>query len=205
MQFVLIYLFIAVVFLVAGAKSGSLTYVLNFLMIYSVILGSTILLSSMSMDEAVSFYRFTLTTPIGIKKIIKSKFILLIISIIVGIMGSLIFFGLLSLLPLYGNEEIAWNEIVISMSVFMIGDCFVVPIMFKVGAEKTRYIYIITMFVLALLIMGCVNLCEMAGVSLEGVDRLPDMVFSVIAVAVVVFSLVISYLVTLKVVKNKEW
>lgn len=204
-QFVFIYLFIACAFSAAGAESGSITSVMSFMMIYSVVFGSTVLLSSMSMDEAVSFYRFALTTPLGIKKLVKSKFVLLLLTIFTGAAVGLLTCGVLYLLPLSWNGPIDWTGIIAVMSLFILCDSVMVAVAFKKGAEKARYIYIIVMFALAVVIFGIGKICEGNGIFLEILNRLPAVFFAVTAVFASALSIIISYFVTLRVVRKKEW
>lgn len=204
-QFVFIYLFIAFAFSAAGTESGSMTFVMSSMMIYSVVLGSTVLLSSMSMDEAVSFYRFALTTPVGIKKIVKSKFVLLLLTVFIGVSVSLVTCGVLYMLPFSWSGSIEWTEIITVMSLFIIGDSAMVVIMFKKGVEKARYIYIIIMLALAVFVFGSAKICEMRGVSLDFLDRLPDMSLAIIGIFSAALSIIISYFATLRAVRKKEW
>ena len=204
-QFVFIYLFIACAFSASAMESGSVSYVLTFLLTYSVILGSTVLLSSMSMDEGVSFYRFALTTPVGIRKIVKAKYVLLLMTIAAGVFVSLLIFGALSLLPAFTGEKIEWSGIIAAMALFVIGDNFMIAVMFKKGVEKARYIYIIIMFALAVIVFGCAKICEIKGISFRILEQLPDVFLSFIAALVAALSMVISYFVTLRIVRNKEW
>ena len=204
-QFVFIYLFIACAFSASAAESGSVSFVLTSMMIYSVVFGSTVLLSSMSMDEAVSFNRYALTTPLGIKKIVKAKFVLLLLTIAVGVFVSLLICGALSLLPAFKGEMIEWSAIIAAMALFLIGDSFMIAVMFKKGVEKARYIYIIIMFALAVFVFGCAKICEMKGISFRILEQLPDVFLSFIAAAVAALSMLISYFVTLRIVRKKEW
>ena len=204
-QFVFIYLFIACAFSVSAVESGSVSFVLSSMMIYSVVLGSTVLLSTMSMDEAVSFYRFALTTPVGIRKMVKAKYVLLLMTIASGAFVSLLLCGALSLLPAFDGEAIEWSVIVAAMALFVIGDSVMVAVMFKKGVEKARYIYIIIMFALAVIVFGCAKICEMKGISFRVLKQLPDAFLSFIAALVAILSMIISYFVTLRIVRNKEW
>ena len=100
---------------------------------------------------------------------------------------------------------IEWSAIIAAMALFLIGDSFMIAVMFKKGVEKARYIYIIIMFALAVFVFGCAKICEMKGISFRILDQLPDILISFIAAAVAVLSMVISYFVTLRIVRNKEW
>ena len=204
-QFVCIYIFIAFAFSAAGTESGSMTFVLSSMMIYSVVLGSTVLLSSMSMDEAVSFYRFALTTPVGIKKIVKSKYALLLLTVFTGTAVSLLTCGVMYMLPFTWSEPIEWTGIIAAMSLFLIGDSMMVVVMFKKGVEKAIYIYIIIMFALAVFVFGSAKICEMKGISLEILNQVPDLMLAAMSVLAAALSMVISYFVTLRVVRKKEW
>ena len=71
--------------------------------------------------------------------------------------------------------------------------------------EKARYIYIIIMFALAVFVFGCAKICEMKGISFRILEQLPDVFLSFFAAAVAALSMLMSYFVTLRIVRNKEW
>ena len=66
-------------------------------------------------------------------------------------------------------------------------------------------VYIIIMFALAVFVFGCAKICEMKGISFRILEQLPDVFLSFFAAAVAALSMLMSYFVTLRIVRNKEW
>lgn len=187
----------------------------SFIVTYLLVIGNTMLLSTSSMDEAVSFNRFALTMPVSRKTLVQAKYILLVIIEIGVLLIGLITAALVDLSSYHINgtarwlqTNFEWSGIIILFSLFMLISCVTLPAVFKLGVEKARHIYMISMLGLAVLFFGGLKLCQMAGISLEFLDHLeeiPTKKVTVLLLAVCVWALVISYRVSLRMVRNKEW
>jgi len=187
----------------------------SFVITYLLVIGNTLLLSTSSMDEAVSFNRFALTMPVNRKMLVQSKYILLFL-----IEAGVLFFGIiigvivdLSSFQIHGaarwtKESFEWPGIITLFALFMIISCITLPAVFKLGVEKARHIYMMTLFGLAILVFGGLKLCQVAGISLDFLNHLeeiPEGEIIAVLLAVCVGAAIISYQVSLKMVENKEW
>ena len=56
----------------------------SFVSMYSILLGGMLVLSTLTMDEAVNFNRWALTTPVGVRGLIGAKYVLLVCTVGVG-------------------------------------------------------------------------------------------------------------------------
>ncbi len=176
-----------------------------FISIYMLILGGMLVLSSMSTDETVHFNRLALTMPISPATLVKSKYILLVITMGTGtILACLINTICLQFL----NKWISgfdWQGMVLTAVLFIATYSITLPIIFKMGVEKARYVYIGVMLGLALVVLGTASLLEKLGISLGEIEEVNDIYFIIGLVGISVLVLVISYLCSLKVIKKKEW
>lgn len=179
----------------------------RFIAIYLLILGGMLVLSSMSIDENVHFDRLALTMPISPKMLVKSKYILLIISMGCGTIIAI----LLSIIcqSIFGNwmAGLEWQGMLVTAALFVAAYSITLPVIFKIGVEKARYIYIAVMLAFALIILGAVSLLEKLGINVEQymISDTDSSFLILIIVGISALALVISYLCSLKVIKKKEW
>lgn len=176
---------------------------MSFLVIYAIILGGMLLLSTLTMDEAVHFDRWTVTTPIGAKGMVQEKYALLFLAEIAGIAaGFLLHLIMVKLFDCVG--AFAWEGLLITAAVFLGAYAVMLPVNFKMGVEKARYVYIGTTFSMVAALVGAFRLLERLGISPENlVEASPVLKIAVIVFCVLTYA--VSYAVSLKVVKNREW
>lgn len=178
----------------------------SFLAMYSILLGGMMVLSVMSMDEAVHFNRYALTMPISVKTLVKEKYVLVCICIGAGSLLALIVEVIAMSTPWYeGTAE--WIMINCLSSFFLIVYNITLPIIFKYGVEKARYAYMAVMLVMGAVIGISVYLTRNTTVMLfDGVPHLVDNLLLTGGLWILdAIILVISYQVSLKAVRNKEW
>lgn len=178
----------------------------SFLAMYSILLGGMMVLSVMSMDEAVHFNRYALTMPISVKTLVKEKYVLVCICIGAGSLLALIVEAIAMSTPWYeGTAE--WIMINCLSSFFLIAYTITLPIIFKYGVEKARYAYMAVMLVMGAVIGISVYLTRNTTVMLfDGVPHLVDNLLLTGGLWILdAIVLVISYQVSLKAVRNKEW
>lgn len=178
----------------------------SFLAMYSILLGGMMVLSVMSMDEAVHFNRYALTMPISVKTLVKEKYVLVCICIGAGSLLALIVEAIAMSTPWYeGTAE--WIMINCLSSFFLIVYTITLPIIFKYGVEKARYAYMAVMLVMGAVIGISVYLTRNTTVMLfDGVPHLVDNLLLTGGLWIIdAIVLVISYQVSLKAVRNKEW
>lgn len=178
----------------------------SFLATYSILLGGMLVLSIMSMDEAVHFNRYALTMPISVKTLIKEKYMLTCIGIASGSLVALLVECIAVLTP-WHEGMIEWVSMAAMSTFFLLAYTISLPFIFKYGVEKARYIYIVIMVGMGGAIFGIAYVIKDTPVML--LEWAPSALSVVILVgimlAVDVAAVVISYRASLKVVEKKEW
>lgn len=177
----------------------------SFVSMYSILLGGMLVLSTLTMDEAVNFNRWALTTPVGVRGLIGAKYVLLVCTVGVGTgFGFLLNVALGAFLGGVQWEEVESLPIVAAL--FFIAYSITLPISFKIGVEKSRYIYILILSGIGAAVFGLVKVLNRLGI-LEEIDGSEAAYFAVILgmLVVSVLVLVISYRICIRVVRNKEW
>lgn len=178
----------------------------TFMIIYCVIMCGSIIMSTMSYDESVSFNRFALTMPVNIKMLVRAKYILMWLIVLVASGAAALLNVCLSSFLNGAGQAFEWSGIVAAVSVFMVANSISLPVMFKVGVEKARYIYILCMLLAGGGTAGIVYLIEKMGISLEQLEEIvPEVSVNIIFIAIAVVSMVISYFASVKVACRKEW
>lgn len=188
----------------------------SFIVTYLLVMGNTLILSTSSMDEAVSFNRFALTMPVSRKMLVQSKYFLMLMVELAALLIGLLLGALVNMnpYPLQGTSRwvssgnFEWTGIISLFVLFTLVGCVTMPAVFKFGVEKARHVYMISMLGLAVLVFGGFKLCQVAGISLDFLNRLEEMPSEgllAIMLAVCVGAVAVSYRVSLKAIRNKEW
>lgn len=177
----------------------------SFLSMYAILLGGMLVLTTMSTDEMVHFDRYALTMPVSIKTIIKAKYAILLLFIGLGIFLGALFEWIGRTLPiLEGNKGWEWQSLVLIATVFLITYDITFPILFKLGIEKARFVYIAVMMVLGAAMYGAIKLFGMEDVQLAGSGLAGIKTFGIL-VLINAAALWVSYRASLMAVKNREW
>lgn len=178
----------------------------SFLSMYAILLGGMMVISIMSMDEAVHFNRYALTMPINVRTLIKEKYVMTCICIAAGSLVALIIEGVAMLTP-WNEGIVEWVTLAVMSSFFLIAYAVTLPFIFKFGVEKARYIYIFVMLIMGAVIVGGVYITKDTPVMmLEGVPEALDILIILgILLLLDVVAVSISYRISLRVVRDKEW
>lgn len=194
-----------VLFLVLMAAWSIMVHNISFVATYIMVLGSSLILSTTSMDELVSFNRFAVTMPIDGKKIVKSKYTVLFLTVGLGEVLVWLFDRAVNLLADGKMEMIDGEGMIVMVALFLSANAISIPVMFKVGVTKSRYTYIVVMITIGFIILGGYKASEMAGIPIDdmlnGIESMLNLITSVIAVLIVI----VSYLISVKIVQKKEW
>ena len=180
----------------------------SFLIGYAVVLSSMLVLSSMSMDENVSFNRYALTMPLSCKSVVKAKYLLLILTTGCGVLFGVLFHLIMTMAIWKSGWEDAGSGAVAILGIItvcIIGNTVTLPIMFRYNAEKARYVYIVVMLGVTLLVTGIAKVLDMAGVPIEVVESLPFVWLIVGMIIICLLALLLSYWTSLKMAEKKAW
>lgn len=177
----------------------------SFGVMYAMLLGGMLVLTTMSTDEASHFNQFALTMPINASELVKAKYALLVLSIGGSTIFGFIINELTAAIPFF-EEGFDTVGILAAGSVFMITYAITLPIIYKLGIEKARYTYIVVLIALAALIIGGVKLISLAvGVPIEQLPSPKEWQIVVLLIGIDIVSLIVSFQVSLKVLSQKEW
>lgn len=180
----------------------------SFVSIYIVVMGGTILLSTLNMDEGVRFNRFALTMPVSVEKLILAKYLFLVMIIGAGTGISLLFNWITGVLFTDMTQVYAmdWQSILTTAMVFVLGYAVVLPASLRYGVEKGRNVYICTMLLFGGAVIGLVRIGGKS--SMMDIDTLLTEKIALVTIFLVILCVVvlmISYLICIKLVKKKEW
>ncbi len=160
-------------------------------------MGSMIVLTSMNYDEYQKWDRYALTMPITPKDIVRSKYLLLFISDTIAFLAS----GMTRTL----SSSSVWMASAACMGIFYTIFSIIIPVGYKYGIEKSRYIMIVIFMIPTLGFVAIANLVEKSGMQLpDNVEQyiVPTAVLAVVLIVVIV---TIAYKTSVKIMENKEY
>lgn len=178
----------------------------SFFAMYAILLGGMMTFSIMSMDEAVHFERYALTMPISVKTLIKEKYAMTCICVAIGTLLAVLIECIAMLTPWHeGASE--WVSLAVMSTIFLLGYTISLPIIFKYGVEKARYIYMAVMGGMAVVVVGVVHFAKDTPVMLYEATPsvLSSLLLAGILLAVDAVTVAVSYQVSIRVVRGKEW
>ncbi len=178
---------------------------ISFVAIYVMVLGSSMVLSTTSMDEAVSFHKFAVTMPVNARTLVKSKYVILFLTVGVGELLVWLFSVAANLLPTGSMEIVGMEGMIVTGCLFISANAASIPVMLKVGVTKSRYTYLIVMVVIWGVILGGYKASKLAGFSFD--DMLTEMEWALNLTAVILAAVIVavSYFISVKIVQKKEW
>lgn len=177
----------------------------SFIYVFAIMMGAMVILSVVSLDEAVSFNCFALTMPVNVRTLIKEKYLFFIITTGIGIGVSLIINLIMMLLSFQAFMTFGWRELLPVLTVFAVGTAIALPVIFSKGVEKGRYAYIAAMLGMGAVICIGGRWCTHNGISLDELETMPGILYGGIFALICIISLGISYFVSIAVTKNKQW
>lgn len=178
----------------------------SFFAMYAILLGGMMTFSIMAMDEAVHFDRYALTMPISVKTLIKEKYAMTCICVATGTLLAVLIECIAMLTPWHeGATE--WISLAIMSTFFLLAYTISLPIIFKYGVEKARYIYIAVMGGMAVVVVGIVHFAKDTPVMLYEVTPAVPFLLLLAGILLAVDAVVVaaSYQVSVRVVRGKEW
>lgn len=194
-----------VLFLVLMAAWSIMVHNISFVATYIMVLGSSLILSTTSMDESVSFNRFAVTMPIDGKKIVKSKYTVLFLAVGLGEVLVWLFDRAVNLMADGKMEMIDGEGMIVMVALFLSANAISIPVMFKVGVTKSRYTYIVVMITIGFIILGGYKASEMAGIPIDDMLNSIESMLNLITSVIAVFIVIVSYLISVRIVQKKEW
>ncbi len=172
-------------------QNRDLAFLSGMLMILSVMLSIT----SISFDERAKWDKYALTMPLSRRQLVFSKYILNLLSITAG---CLIIFAVLPLLGGFGQENLLILAATSGAALLM--NSLLLPIMFKFGVEKGRYILVMLILIPSVLTMLLPKSIRFDLTVLDQFSSLLAIAFSLLVIGAFAVSLLLS----VKIMEAKE-
>lgn len=186
------YAIFALVFMGLGFISANPFYASGIFMILPVMC----LVSTFALDETSKWERLALCSSLNRKDLVSSKYILGFILILIGFLLNLISISLV-------NKDFV-NALITSstfgfLSIFYI--CFMAPLMFKFGAEKSRIYMMLILVIPAGLILGFSSL---GAIDFNAIVTHTGLLTAIVVVLFILL-LIGSYFLSIKIVSKKDY
>lgn len=171
-------------------------------------------LSTFSYDEISKSDKYILTLPASKKEIVKSKFILAIVSTIIGgILGfalTIIIANLMNYIKIDNVQALDYKNLIVTTMSGMFGISLIqsiqIPSIYKWGAEKGRIQMFILVFLIIALILGIGYLIGKTNLNLDinTIESFMNRFGLIVLMFLMMIMYFISYLVSYKIYKNKD-
>lgn len=176
--------------------------------IYTIVMSGMLVLSTLSVDEAAHFDRWSLTTPAGAKNLVGEKYVLLLLTMGAGIAIGVLFNGIAGIFWEGADAGVAFFLPPVLM--FTIAYAAALPATFKAGIEKARYIYMGIMFGISIIMAGLYKMGAVFGITLGEMEESMlfkgnGIVLTLGIAGICILALAVSYRISLKMVRNREW
>ena len=186
---------IVVIYMMISFLGENVSMLVGMIMLLSAMLP----LTALAYDERSGWDKFALTMPVSRREVVASKYTFAII--VIGVAYVISFISMMAFDSLDISTELIVSAFILSFCILYIS--LLLPVAFKLGAEKARYAMFIVAFTPVIVVSAY------AKINPEGLGtNLTELNFAMIAlisltVAVVCF--VISYMVSIKIYKAKEF
>ena len=181
----------------------------NFAVTYLTFIAGFLTISSFGYDDNGNCMPFLMTLPVSRKLYVKSKYVLGFLLTFIGWMAGMV----ISTVTAFLHKAPPTTEAVLFqlawVFLWMILLSFVLPMLFKFGAEKGRMATLAMMLVFMAIVFALSKLAEEMGADVDAcLDALASQQIVVLVAGMAVVALVmvlISYLISAKIVQNKEY
>ena len=181
----------------------------NFAVTYLTFIAGFLTISSFGYDDNGNCMPFLMTLPVSRKLYVKSKYVLGFLLTFIGWMAGMV----ISTVTAFLHKAPPTTEAVLFqlawVFLWMILLAFVLPMLFRFGAEKGRMATLAMMLVFMAIVFVFTKLADTLGVDVDAcLDALASQQIVVLVAGMAVVALVmvlISYLISAKIVQNKEY
>ncbi|MBR2028042.1 MAG: ABC-2 transporter permease [Oscillospiraceae bacterium] len=179
------------IFMFSGIVSGN-----TFLVTYAAVYAAIMPLNLMAYDESCRFNRFAQILPITNTQIVLARYISGFVICIAAAAVSIV------ALAISGNN---WAEgAMAGIAVPLVYQVFTVPVMYKWGVEKSRYITMAA-FLIPFVVIMTLSDGEIIQNAVTALQNISPLYFAAATAAVIAVMYVCSIYLSVKIVKNKEW
>lgn len=187
-----------ILFIIFGINMKNPPYIIGMM----VMMSSMMVITSMGYDEQAKWDKYALTMPILKKDIVLSKYLLLIITTLMGAGVSLIVSLIMITFLDMGNIKevlIACGLIIlIAIAAFSL----LIPVIFKVGVEKARIMMFVVFGIPTLIILGVSKLIQRYNIPKPSEDQIKMLGYAFPFIVLLVFA--VSYFISVSIFNKKE-
>ena len=187
---ILYYALVAAVFAVVSVVSSNIYFFCGFMIFISVGLVS----STISYDAQDKWDRYALSSGVSRRTAVLSKYVFTVVTILCSLA-----LGLILALALGYRQAVDFLPVVAYSFAGVLSVGIVLPCFFRFGVEKARVIYMIVIVFTVALMVGGISLFERLNFAAQAPWML--VLLAVLSVAI----LAISYFVSLRIYRNKEF
>lgn len=176
----------------------------------TIVYSMMLLFTVMTYDEWACFDKYALTLPITRSDLVRSRYLLLLLLFLAGIVVGIAGGGLISLLT---QENASWQEqstglweqavsLLAVACVYFLAFCILLPITFRFGMERARLLLALIFVAAFALLYGVISLADVGDAAVtEG------MVYGALAAGAVLTAagFFISCWISVRIVQKKEW
>ncbi len=195
-------IFVLVVFSFVSFSQNNI----GFLIGYTILLGSMLVINTMSYDNIAKWDKYALTMPVTRRDVVFSKYL---VSIISSFMGAAIAIALCFAQEVYKNkldvmEILVVTGIVLAIDFLFIS--FILPIVYKFGVEKSR-IFILVIFIIpfAIIMVGRSKFAKLklSPLAIQYMNIILQYL-PIILLLITILVMAVSYSISVKVYGNKD-
>lgn len=166
-------------------------------------MSAMMVITSMSYDEYAKWDKYALTMPIVKKDIVLSKYILLVVTTLMGTVAS----GLIALImsmvmKLQSFKEILLTSGIVSLIMLLLFG-ILIPILFKYGVEKARIIMFAVFGIPALALVGFAKIMQKLNIPKPSMEQVKMLGYAFPVIVLIVIFL--SYNISVSIYNKKEF
>ena len=175
---------------------------LSFLSGMIILIMSMLPITSFSYDQHAKWDLFSQTLPVSRKRLVMSKYVLGIISIIAGAILAILLNVVVLLVK--SLEVDVWYLFLANSLIALVALLYLsilIPLVYKFGVEKSRLLMIVVLAIPSVLAIGL----SKAGVSIPVLDEITPAILVAIGLVFVVCVMLISYVISVRIYMKKDF
>ncbi|MFD3259790.1 ABC-2 transporter permease [Paenibacillus lentus] len=198
----MVFMLVVFVFILVP-QNGPISYIIT-----SGILCGMMVITTFAFDDHAKWTKYAMIMPLTRKDIVRSKFIVLLIFSIIGVVSGTILGvaggAIFKKIDLTSMND--WMSLLVAAGIGLVISCFfgclIIPLLFKYGAEKARALSLVAFVIPVLIFLGIYYLLLMAGIVLD--DTMVLIVISISPVVVLLWALLM-YKVSYGIFRRQEF
>lgn len=187
-----------ILFIIFGINMKNPPYIIGMMTIMS----SMMVITSMAYDEQAKWDKYALTMPILKKDIVLSKYLLLLVSTLIGAVVSFI---VAFLMIAYLDMGTVKEALIVSGVIILVAIAaysLLIPIIYKVGVEKARLMMFIVFGIPSLIIVGASKFIEKYNLPAPSKVQIKMLGYASPFIVLIIF--IVSYYISVSIYSKKD-